>query len=285
MENRYHYGNEADQYAFFQIPKILFTDNTFEICLSDLPGAVKENAKYYSFGWYDQILEEVTPEMAYMRLVGGEDLYLDAGNYIPVEEKMTGDWFIGSTGIIGFFDADKNLISYAFGINDSNQEEIDINYIHKFKPLDKAAISEHVDSVLQNQLDLAVRLDKSTFYFKKNVSYDLDILDIDFESKAFKESGLSKSDIACYIKLWLDTDEKDVLMRMIKSFSSLYWKDDTHMEGISLYDANGLGLGVATDGYYFGDCDNCNTHVIVLYNSDGNIVAYAYMNKDQIEKR
>ena len=26
MENRYHYGTEADQYAFFQIPKILFTD-------------------------------------------------------------------------------------------------------------------------------------------------------------------------------------------------------------------------------------------------------------------
>lgn len=267
------------------IPLTYNDNNTFEMCLSDLPESVKENAEYYSFGWYDQRLDDISPEMAYMRLVGGEDMYFDAGNYISVEEEMFGDWFPGSTGIIGFFDAEKNLISYAFGISEPDQDDIDINYVHKFKPLDTAVMLEHVDSVLQDQLDSAVMLDTSAFHFKKNDSYDIEILDIDFESEAFKSSGLEKSDIACYIKLWLDTDEEEALMQTIKSFSSLYWKDDTHLTGISSYNADGLGLGVAADGYYFGDYDNCKIHVIVLFNSDGNITAYSYMNKDQIEFR
>ena len=75
MENRYHYGNEADQYAFFQIPKILFTDPVLSrisseakvlygmmldrLNLSQRNGWIDENGRVFIYFTLDEIHDQL----------------------------------------------------------------------------------------------------------------------------------------------------------------------------------------------------------------------------------
>lgn len=75
MENRYHYGNEADQYTFFQIPKILFTDPALSrisseakvlygmmldrLNLSRRNGWIDENGRVFIYFTLDEIQDQL----------------------------------------------------------------------------------------------------------------------------------------------------------------------------------------------------------------------------------
>ena len=75
MENRYHYGNEADQYTFIQIPKILFTDPALSrisseakvlygmmldrLNLSRRNGWIDENGRVFIYFTLDEIQDQL----------------------------------------------------------------------------------------------------------------------------------------------------------------------------------------------------------------------------------
>ena len=75
MENRYHYGNEADQYTFFQIPKTLFSDPVLSrisseakvlygmmldrLNLSQRNGWIDENGRVFIYFTLDEIHEQL----------------------------------------------------------------------------------------------------------------------------------------------------------------------------------------------------------------------------------
>ena len=261
----------------------------FEMALADLPESVKGNAAYYAYGWYNKQLDDVTPEMAFMRTVGGEDMCFEIGKYYPVEEKTTGMWPMDRTNVIGLFDLDHNLLAYAYGYTekkvDTPPDVINLIYIDDFEPIDRDALLEKADSVITDRLASVPRLDASAFCFRVRSLGDEEILDIDYESDAFKSSGLSKSDVMYYNKCWFDTDEEEPVMMLIKTYSAIYWQDESHFIGPDQYNKLGRGLGRATEGHYLGDFDNDNIHVVILFNQDCNISAYAYMHRDEIVKQ
>lgn len=268
--------NRMDVYQM----KVQGDQNGFLLNINALPEEVREKAAYYYTGFYMRPMEQVTAEMAYLRVLEGVNHYLDQEEYYMVEKEMWVDWYVHNTNLVCFFDKDRKLIAYAYQYcTNVNQANYDLELIYGFE-LDEEKIWKEVGKKVDDALKDVPEIPQDCFYYSYYADDDVYILDIDYGM-----AGLEPGSICGYSNIWMDSEDPEFRMNGIRSLLAKYYTADGSFLTEDEYDRGNWGLG----GQYYGstwlEYGDYLYNALVMTDEEGKVIGYGILKEENMQYR
>lgn len=225
-------------------------DYYMTVSMADFSDEIRQQAVYYSTGFYDRLDIKVTPEMAYLRTAGGYTYYED--NWLsPIEEQLDICWYGNNTNILCLFDKDKAPIAYIYGFspNSDNPEDYPKELkVHTGFEVDcKAVMDKAVSDTEEMMKDIYV-LDEEDICCSFSEANDAYIFDINYDSVPFTRDEVDRDKIL-YTDVGLDKASEAFTLVLAQ-----YWLEEGKIWGEETYDLKDRGLNIIGYGEYY--CKN-----------------------------
>ncbi len=255
-------------------------DSYMIVKMADFPDEIREQISYYATGFYNDADFKVTPEMAYIRTVGGYNYYND--NWLdPAREEMEICWYGNNTNILSLFDEDKELIAYIYGYAPSEVKPED--YPEKLKlhtgfEIDGEAVISEAVSNTKSMIENAYILDEDDVYCRYSDADDAYVFDINFDSVPFAASEVTGDKIQ-----YTDIETGKAREMFVYSLSQ-YWLGEGKTMGEEVYNYKDRGLNIVGYGEYntLDEEEHYDKVFIAVYGGE-TIIAVGYLDADKLD--
>ena len=222
-------------------------DYYMTISMADFPDEIREQAAFYSTGFYDSKDFDVTPEMAYIRTAGGYGYYED--NWLdPIEENIEICWYGNNTNVLCLFDKAKDPIAYLYGFSPRDTDPDDYPKelkVHTGFKIDGKAVMDKAVSDTENMMKNIYTLDEDDVCIRYSETNEAYVFDINYDSVPFTEDEVTRDKI-----LYTDASMSEA-KEAFAFVLAQYWLGEGRLMGEETYNIKDRGLNIIGYGEYY----------------------------------
>ncbi len=250
------------------------------ISMADFPEEIREQAAFYSTGFYDNADFEVTPEMAYIRTAGGYRYYED--NWLdPIEENIEICWYGNNTNVLCLFNKDKDPIAYLYGFaeDDTDPETYPKELeVHTGFKIDGKAVMDKAVSDAENMMKNIYTLDEDDICIRYSEANEAYVFDINYDSVPFTKDEVTRDKIL-YTDLPLSEAKESFAFVL-----SQYWLGEGRLMGEEPYNKKDRGLNKLGYGqYYVLNRENFYDKILVAVYSGEKLIAAGCLDAEKMD--